>query len=352
VRERGPEPFNINSGDWNTIVDFLRDNLHLICPGSPRDPKVPHPWKLNLRWDDAKLQWVFSVRPGFVRGHDVYMTTSEDLISEKTAERLGLKEEGLRPDVKVSVPLTETPEMAIPSDMWRAVATESSIRFNSASRAVPRSIQERYNTIKPAVVTVTQDDEGVGSIETDVSEALEQDRETARCAFCIDLVLRQPRASVALAPPQEGPDPNYLELFVRYVNPKDDPPYVELTTEGPEELEAQEQVNIKIALASDDPGYDTLPLATIWMLGPAGELYADEVDESWQPIVEYHTFYNLDHTLNVEIKNLPPLRQLNPAAGLLTGFAVQAAVEIINETNRLAEQLYQQVIIKGKFWTV
>jgi hypothetical protein len=83
-----------------------------------------------------------------------------------------------------------------------------------------------------------------------------------------------------------------------------------------------------------------------------GELELDEVNESWSPVVQYHTFYNVDHTVEIDINKIPPYRQLNPAAGLLSGIVVQAAVEIVNELNRVAEQAFQSISIKGKFWTV
>lgn len=135
-------------------------------------------------------------------------------------------------------------------------------------------------------------------------------------------------------------------------NPKDNPPYLELTRESPVEIEASETTTVKDALDGVDPGYDTIPIATIWMLGPVGDLEASEVNEEWQPVVQYHTFYNLDHSVEIDIDKIPPYRVLNPAAGLLSGVVVQAAVEIMNEVNRQAEAAYQGISIKGKFWTV
>jgi hypothetical protein len=348
VRETGQEPFKMDVGDWNKVIDYFNRNQRLFATSRP-EKGIPHPWKLKMRWDYDLNQWVFSVRPGFVRGHDVYVTTLNYLLSQESRDRLQFTGVPSSDDKKTSkVPIVETPEIAIGPKLWQAVATDTLV-VGSESRAVPPPLQTQYNIIIPEQLNV--DTEKL-ELSVDVSENLEQSRETARVLYCVDLFLRQPRASVSAGVLQDGPDPSYLESFVQYTNTELSPPYLVLSNDSPIEAEVGGEISVSAALAGQDTGYDVLPIATIWIMGPVGDLAADEVDESWQPIVEYHTFYNLDHTVDIEIKDLPPLRQINPAAGLLSGVAVQAAVEIVNETNRQAAEAYQKVLIQGKFWTV
>lgn len=352
IKERGEEPFRINHKDWNSITAFLWAYLGWISPGNPNIKQINHAWKMVVRWDFDISRWVVSVNPGFVRGHEVFVNTAPVLIPELAREKLGIEMESATDlKTKVKVSLLHRPEMFIPKTLWRPVAVDSPSAGIAAGKQVPRSIQERYNTVVSGKLKATEDQAGTGA-KTDVSESLEQDRETARVAYCAEVVLRQPRASVQFAPPSNGPEPNTLQLLVKMVNPKDDPPYLEIIRESPEELEVQENVTVRTALEGVDPGYDTCPIATIWMLGPVGELDAEEVTEQWTPVIQYHTFYNLDHMVQIDENTLPPFRQYNPAAGLLSGIVVQAAVEIVNEVNRQAEQAYQNTTIKGKFWTV
>ena len=352
IKERGDEPFRIHHQDWNSVSSFLWSYLGWISPGNPNIKQVRHAWKMVVRWDFTISRWVFSVNPGFVRGHEVFVKTPPGLVPEIAREKLGLKVESeTNLATKVDVSLLHRPEVFIPTKLWRPVAVDTGASASIAGKQVPRSIQEQYNTVVSGKLNATEEQAETGA-KTDVSASLEQDRETARVAYCVEVVLRQPRASVGFALPTESSDPTYLELMVMMVDPKKDPPYLEVIRESPEELEAQQSVTVKAALEGSDPGYDTRPIATIWMLGPVGELDAAEVNEQWTPVVQYHTFYNLDHTVQIDVNKIPPLRQLNPAAGLLSGVAVQAAVEIVNETNRQAEQAYQSTSIIGRFWTV
>lgn len=349
VRETGPEPFKIDVGDWNHVVDYFNRNQKLFTASLPRNT-IPHPWKITLRYDDDLRQWVFKVRPGFVRGRDVYVTTLNYLLSQESRDRLEIAGVPSRDDKGTSkVPLTEIPEIAIGPRQWRAVATDNPSVEDVLASKVPASLQENYNIIIPAKVKVDTERQ---TISTDLSETLEQDRDTARVLYRLEVVLRQPRASVSAGVLQDGPDTNYLESFVQYTNPKLDHPYIVLSSSPPAVSEVEGSVSVRAALDGKDDGYDVMPIATIWIMGPPGELDADEVNGLWQPIVQYHNFYNLDHTIDIEIRNLPPLRQINPAAGLISGVAVQAAVEIMNETNRQAEEAYSQTTITGKFWTV
>jgi hypothetical protein len=352
TRSSKDEPFHLDHRDWNAVTDFLRSYLGWTAQGDPTGEELRHAWKMQVTWNSDISRWTISVNPGFVRGHEVFVTTAPTLVPEESRKRLGIEMQS-ETDIKtkVEVSLLDNPLMFVPTKMWRPVATDAPTLDTVATKVVPRSIRERYNTIVSGKIKA-----GEGQVEsgvvTDSSASLEQDRETARLAYCVEVVLRQPRFSVQFAPPTESLDRNYLELIVEKVNPKNNPPYLELTRQSPIEIEASENVTVQTALDGVDPGYDTLPIATVWMLGPMGELELDEVNESWSPVVQYHTFYNVDHTVEIDINKIPPYRQLNPAAGLLSGIVVQAAVEIVNELNRVAEQAFQSISIKGKFWTV
>jgi hypothetical protein len=351
LNETSDEPFLLNHKDWNAVSEFLRAYLGWIASGY-KEGRLPHAWKTRVRWDFTIERWVIQVAPGFVRGHEVMASTTPYLVPEDVREKLGIKVDS-ETDLtkKIDVSILNRPEIFIPTKLWRPVATGAPTAEGDVAKEVPRSIQERYNIVVSSKVNASTDNIETG-VTVDISEELEQDRENARVAYCVELVLRQPRASVQFAPPTEAVDKNYLELAVKMTNPKDDPPYLELTRESPLEIEASESVSVKVALEGVDPGYDTVPIATIWMLGPVGDLEASEVTEEWQPVVQYHTFYNLDHSVDIDIDKIPAYRQINPAAGLLSGVVVQAAVEIMNEVNRQAEEAYQRTAIRGKFWTV
>ena len=335
------------------MVRFFYEHHRLICRSGGGGDGVPHAWSLQLRWDDELEEWVFKVAvPGFVRGHDVEVTTSAFLAGDEARIAAGLQGEPTVTETqRLKVPLTSFPEVAIPSSSWRkVVSVETVILQDSPARSVPPILQENYNILIPDNLRIDTENFRIDVINEE--EQIEQDLDSASLLYSVELYLKMPRPTVAPVQSVSEAGIEYIDLQIEYARPTDDPPYLDILTSPPLETEAVMNTTVAMALGGGDVGYDMKHIATIWLVGPPGELYEDKVTADWTPVIQYHTFYSLDYTVEASLRRVPPLRQRNPAAGLLSGVAVQALVEIINEYNRQVEAIYQQVTINGRFWTV
>lgn len=352
-KESGPEPFAIDAEDWNSMVQFFYEHNKLLCRTANDDGGIPHAWKLEMRWDAGLLKWVFKVAiPGFVRGHDLVATTTLYLAGEEARLRENAPYDPVVTDVRrVVVPLTQFPEIPISEDAWRTVVGPNTIIAESGdSRSVPPFIQEAYNILTPEKRKV--DTENLTIASTNIDDTLEQDLDTACLLRSAELFVRMPRPSAVPVYSASEAGIEYIDLQLRYSDPVSDPPSVVILTEPPLQTEVVMNTTLKMVLDGNDPGYDLKHIATIWLIGPPGELFEGKVNELWTPLVQYHSYYSLDYTVNADMQKVPPLRQYNPAAGLISGTAVQALVEIINAYNREIEGLYQQVTVNGRFWEV
>lgn len=347
------EPFTIESRNWNDIVRYLRDRLGASGKGEPADNDIPHAWKMLVRWEPILEQWVAGVTvPGFVRGWDVAVNTIPYLTEEKTRARLEIPDKVPASNkMPVRAFLTEFPEFPIGNDQWVDVASYGK-SDSVGSRSIPEWLLTTFNILVTDEYVANLENLSIG--QTNIEEALFQDKSSARLLRRIEVVLRQPRPTVE---PVIDDDPltvagETVEAVIRYTRPVDSPPRLELSRLSPAEETAQVGVTVRQALGDNDPGYDVCPIATIWLCGPPGKLYEEKVGRDWLPIVQYHTFYSLDYTVNAKIMDIPPVRITNPAAGLISGSAAQLQVDIANEINRQMEEQYAIVEVNGAFWTV
>lgn len=103
-----------------------------------------------------------------------------------------------------------------------------------------------------------------------------------------------------------------------------------------------------------EPQTDECLIATLWIVSPPDAPDLAIPDGTWQPIPQYHTFWNLAHAARRPVLAVPndPLRLDVPLA-LGTGQSlVNALLDPINQQFNQISQYLEKSSTKGEFWTV
>lgn len=349
----GVEPFGIPAEDWNALVAYLYTTRPLTVGPTEDGPDFNHPWKCNLSYDFESSKWLIQTNPGFVRGHQVQVSTVEQFVERFTFDRLSFPENyEPKKDKRIDAFLTERPKLRIDHDRWNVVAAPGKISIESGeqrNKAVPEILVKLYNVKLDSILRVDLENQ---SISLDSSDELKQDPNLVTQLRSIEVVLEQPRPKIEIV----ETDDLYLgfpifEQRVRYANPTNDPPRLRLYTTLPTELVAGSQ-NVLQAMTEAQRDYQSLHIATVWMVGPPGDMETETPDSTWLPLVQHHVYWNLDFTVNAQISEMPPLRFVNPAAGLMSGSAVQPIIDSLNAANAQVEAMMNTTKIEGSFWTI
>lgn len=351
----GPDPFYPHHVDWNTIVFFLAERSSISARGFLELGGPKHPWKTNVSWNDDLGIFVAKVRPGFLRGHDIMVRSIPYLLPNEAKTRLGYSQ-FLPPTLTdyTDFSLCDEPQIPLPNTLWRDVITSNTVQMvDQPTEALPEALLEQFNILKPPKLRkLSFGGFELPSLQVDISEQLSQDKGTARLLKSLEVYVEVPRPRIGLLEAQTGEDFRVLETFIDYATVRSFKPRLQIKATKPVEMEAQNSFTVAQALGAEDDGIDACHIATIWLVGPEGDLSAKAVTNEWLPVVQHTTFYNLDYTVNTEVNTLPPLRQANPAAPLPSGVFAQPFVDSINAANREAEQAYANASVNGKFWTI
>jgi len=351
-KRTGPEPFFIDSDDFNDVMDwFFKNHSLAIGPSVPRR-HFQHPWITTLKWNFDLQQWTAQVWPGFVRGHTVRVNVPAYLTSVETRKRLELDEDIKPSDPKiVKAFLTELPRIPIENSKWRTVVgPDTETAAGGEGIPIPEVLFSQFNVKVDNVVTINRT--GDLGISVDVSGALLQDTRTARQLRSMEINLFQPRPTIeAVVVDTSTVGVDQFGFQIVYNNPTTDPPFLQIQRESPIDL-AGGPVSVIDALVEAQDPFDIRHIATIWLLGPPGDLTSQEVDETWLPLMDYSTMWNLDYVVNAEIDELEPQVITNPAGFLTGGAAAQPIIDSLNEQDAQIRNLLSQANVNGDFWTV
>lgn len=292
-----------------------------------------HPWKISARWQDEK--WRVSVRPGFVNGKDVTMSTMR---------------EGKLKDV----PLTDgdrpslTPGWRNPLVSLGTSASSAGDLLELPAEGYPKFF-ESLGVRKPYP----------GSRKVEAYDPQSEEERTREIRAC-DIVLIVPRVATNQQVDIQDPlttaqtftiSTTFNDSYARSVEskyrlgavPKWQPP------KEPTALD-------RLMGTSIEPQTDEIKIATLWMVSPpnpeGGE--AAEPDGSWAAYPQYDVFWNLAHAPRKQIPAKPP-EPITLRTGLLGGMAdtiFAALLAPVNDANNRVHAFLNAITFKGEFWTV
>jgi hypothetical protein len=167
-----------------------------------------------------------------------------------------------------------------------------------------------------------------------VSSANASDGTTTAAALlrAIDLVLYQPRPYLAL---QENG--TYLEQS---------PP---LPINRPW-IQPEAQYGAPDFSAGDLP-YDTLLIATVFLVSPPGSAPGSPPDGTWQPYVEHAVFWNVDHDTPIPPPGTSQFTLDNPDPGLAGGVGQAIEQGLLDQINAADNAQSGAPTLAGLFWT-
>lgn len=359
--------FNIPAETWNEeVVETIRRRLPFRGRVRERG-RWRHPFRHSLRYDYDDGEWRYQVRPGFVNGKPVDVTTAHDLISDRTKLRLEPDNEAedyagnVRRDEltdslrgkKTPPPvayLTEYPDIRVPGlrniglgSTPTGIASDSSGRPVASYEKVPEFFVER------GVLELTP--ENVNNI---LAGELPADRRLLR-AFDTWITHDRLQAKVEW---------NYgivLDATVAHFNvlytrdtPANNHAYMDHGSEYVPQPSPETYFNSVLSGAVDDNDRDELKMATIYFLSQPGEELISPTDYSWEAFVKHDVFYNLNYAGR---NPLPPVA--NEPITLLTGLAAGIGNPVIgailasnNDMSNAARQAYNSRSLEGRFWTI
>jgi len=415
IRSLASEPFRLDHSDWNDLVDYLLRNRPLRGGKGVEGSKFLHPWQSFVKWAPEIGQFVVRTRPGFVRGHDVWSRTLLSMASTHTLERLGLTpdtrtplptsekdqsdpslngatptlgganldasgglsgaslggaeepgkvtlEGGSSPGSEildqdgvqtVEAPLTEYPWTPVSQETWRVVSGPDDANYQvrgNTDRPVPEIFYSRYNVRVAKIVTLDPLSPEAFTVEDAASNV---PRKRARQLRCLEILLYQPRPRVELAITGDRDQFGDFAVEARYADPDEEPPRIVLSSRLPQEMVGAVRTTVDAAMRGEETfPYDICHLATVWLLGPSGDLTSFYPDNRWQALMEYHVHWNLDYTVNAEVYTIPPLYLTNPASPLTGGEVAQYIVDILTIEDERLQNLMNNGSVNGDFWTV
>jgi len=337
----GPEPFYPEVADWNGLAAWLYKTRNLFMGTTAKEGTFSHPWKVGCVWDTALGKWVITVKAGFLRGHDVVVKEVEGYCAGDATWK---RETGaVNPDPMnaktgktfKNVPLIEKP--MIPVLKWRVAASADKVVLaGSDEKPVPPYFTE-LGVVGAKVISVDLDTQ-----ELTVTEPETIPLSAARQLRSVEIVLNQPRPVVNFVEADGALVPS-----VDYPDPKKKPPFLRLQPKPP--VTSTDVVSTAIIQTSLN---QELHIATVWLIGPPGDLGTVEPGEDWEFVSQNWVWWNLDYSVHVKATEVSLEPVVNPALGLTGSENAQVIVDGLNAQARAAEELASSVQIDGGFWTI
>lgn len=350
------EPFTIQYENWNKAVDRMWQNRPLKTGYSKDVQRMIHPWYVAMEWDTETAAWVMMIVPGFVRGASVEVDVPEWLAASRTLNRLGIenpkkpKPRWERGDEVVAF-LDEWPRIPIAKDQFVQVYGPDG--FNYAGYTIPKYFYDEGVPVPKEL----QINEAGGNFDFKIVETEPVDEDNKRMLFAVDVTLAVPRPIVEAVPVPGalGNSSNRIEVQVQYANIRETNPKIfasPTTTALPEAGEYEISALDALTGLTPQPATDDLHIARIWMMGPRG-VQSEEVGKDWTPVVQHFVFWNVDHTVEIDVTNIDPFYIRNPVDFLFSGaFVAQDIVDGLNNANDEAVSRLNGAKIRGSYWTL
>lgn len=326
---------------WNALLDRLAPLLRnrVMSVTSIGGGKWLHPWHTSARWNATEERWEATIKPGFVNGLDV-------TVSVEAEPGTGNPE----PGTKIDVPLTDSPP--IPLSVFRSIGTDA-ISIDGSGEAVPEYFRARG--VGDPISLNTADGEG---IVQEISGLIDDQASKRLLRACEILLYHDRPAAEAQWTQGIGIDGTFAQFAIAYnaATGAKDHGYLRVAKElplvTPEEDAAAAAV---LGLGFADTPYDWRPVATVYLLSPEGAALDSEPDETWQPHVKHHVFWNL-HYAHTSLPPAAAQQNLTLNTAGLGGAAVnlQATVNLMLAQQNDAMAGLNELLrtrVKGAFWT-
>lgn len=326
----------ISAREWNTLMEQLARWTPLGFTPANAAGGWRHPWFTFVAWNAVEERWEARVTPGFVNGKDVtVLVEAEQLLdSGETIVEPSLNNSS----ATVQLPLTDFP--SIPLTSFRTIGGSTNVNLGTAGELVPEFFAA-LGVQGSQTVSVEDLEDGTPTDITDAKLSIVAggtDPGTQlpeRILRACDIVLRctRPRTTVdwIITPAETGTQAQFIvgssggsaDTLVRSLHVVS-------------EFSAVEPMNDfdRLSGGTNDPGYDEVLMATVYLLSPADAAAAAdaEIDETWTPYVRHALFWNADHILSQPVSVAPQNITLN-LAGLGAAAGAQLTVNQILSTS-------------------
>lgn len=275
--DRSRDPYFITPEEWQQMILRAAASRSRVTAGPTDESSLRHPWKTYVEWDNEKEQWMVRVSRGSIRGlvidrEPFPITAWDTVVSDKLTFNVESNDTlAMRPTVEASEPDTALGELKERYFVWRG-----------------------------------PDDE--------------RDADEVRGLKRVFIYLSVMRPQVNLEAFEDAELPKFF-----YPDYDENPPTVGWRVKPPTAPADQD-----IIQALYEP-FDRCLLATVWMLGPLGELSAEKVDNSWTPLVQQETWWNLDYVPHPKPLKVAPFRLRALAISPYGLSTIQSLVDDLNQ---------------------
>lgn len=328
---------NFSANTWNRLLDRLARFWPLGFLGSELSD-WQHPWFTSASWNLEEKQWEATIKPGFVNGLDV------------TAAIPSPEGEGQGESKTVDAPLTDSP--SIPLTTFRSIGTDA-ISLDGSGEAVPD-----YFRALGVGDPISLSTEGEGGIVEQVS-GLVDDQASKRLLRACEILLYHDRPAAEAQWTQGiGIDGTFAQFAIAYSAATDakDHGYLRTAKELPLVTHEEDAAAAAVlGLGFADTPYDWRQVATVYLLSPEGAALDSEPDETWEPHVKHHLFWNL-HYAHTSLPPAAAQQNLTLNTAGIGGAAVnlQATVNLMLAQQNDAMAALNELLrsrVKGTFWT-
>lgn len=328
----------LTAAAWNALLDRLAPLLRnrIMSVTALGGGKWLHPWHTSVKWNATEKRWEATIKPGFVNGLDVTVSITPPL-QDSTAPS--------------SVPLTDSP--TVPLTTFRPIGTDA-ISIDGSGESVPEYF--RVRGVGDPVSLSTEGEDGIVQQVSGLADAQSSQRLLRACEI---LLYHDRPAAEAQWTQGVGIDGTFAQFAIAYnaATGAKDHGYLRVAKESP--LVAADTDAATAAFLGEsfaDTPYDWKKVATVYLLSPADAAFDSEPDETWQPHVKHHLFWNLHyaHSPIPPAANNQPLT-LNTAGLGGAGVNLQATVnQMLAQSNDASAALNEMLRsrVKGRFWTV
>ncbi len=306
--------------------------------------KWQHPWQTALHWQADQARWIATVKPGFVNGGvPVYETTLPTADSRQWdinpltgrpffSDYIFANPDAVAGETSVAIPLYYHPALTL---NFRALG------FDGPGSAVPDYFARL----------------GVGStpVQTDPEEpvnlAAQAPPKNNRLLRAADLVLHQPRQALTSSISGDPLSGYQQTLGIRAAAAGDllkvycAASWSPISNAGTDPLAGD----------YEEPNYDELLLATVYLLSPPNAAPGSTPDGTWTPYVRHALFWNLSYTTPVlQIVPLDSSFDLTVISTLALGVAgllINFFAASLEEATNTALNLLSAHTLAGTFWT-
>lgn len=306
--------YDLPAGEWNKLIDLVRRSRPLVFDGR-RDVPFLHPWRIAARWSEKAGAWEINVLPGVVNYLDAEWSNGSRLCDDPA------------------------PWVVIEPEKWTGIGRG----FDASSG--PPSPYFLARGVLPADGTRTTDDSIHTVLTGDQTAAAK-----ARLLMSVAVELRMPRHSVTLIVERDQFGLTQLVPILR--PPSFDRPRLIVSSKF--ETRADPSFGRMLDDAAD-PGYDLLPIGTLFLLSPPGEPVPSKgPPKGWEVVPQNRVFWNVSHATKYE-PNLVAQQRFTLPGGLAGGVAdavFRSVLDDLAERDAEAVLFLSNVQVEGHFWSV